>query len=263
MNVARNNIPRIFASSDTCIMASNPRKPLPTQTQPPIRRQVNDNMTSNGASGGTASTSPTGQTNPTNNGSIGAVRPSASRQSPAPMSARAAARKPAVRANSGLVGRTKSTDNSYYDDELRAEHMQLVEDLKQQVQRAEIASDQYRKELEILQMRLQEAVGERNVLEEQVAQKDNEAEAVHVETKDIMRQKKELEQAHNAEKMKMLKERESQASKEQELQAIIQRLNDTIRQKEMRAQVEGDRPVLSRSGIFYRTTEVNDLLISF
>lgn len=177
------------------------------------------------------------------------MRPSASRQSTTPISARAAARKPAARANSGLGGRTQSTDNSYYDEDTRAEHTQLVEDLRLQVQRAEIASEQYRKELEILQRRLQEAVGERNVLEEQIAQKDNEAEAVHAETKDIMRQKKELEQAHNAEKAMMLKERESQASKEQELQAIIQRLNDTIRQKEMRAQVEGDWPVISRSGI--------------
>jgi chromosome segregation ATPase len=167
------------------------------------------------------------------------------------MSARAAARKPAVRGNSGLAARTQSTDGSY-DDDSRAEHAQLVEDLRQQVQKAEIASEQYQKELELLQMRLDEAAEERNILDEQISQKDSEAEAVHTETKDVMRQKKELEQTHYAEKAMMLKEREGQIAKEQELQGIIQRLNETIRQKEMRAYVDGERPAMPRSGMSAR-----------
>lgn len=165
------------------------------------------------------------------------------------MSARAAARKPPVRGNSGLGGSTKPTDSSY-DDDSRAELAQLVEDLRQQVQKAEIASEQYQRELEILQMRLHEAVGERNKLEDQIVEKDREAEAVHAEVKEIMRQKKELEQAHYAEKAALIKERESQAQKEQELQGVIQRLNETIRQREMRAYADGDRPLVPRSASF-------------
>lgn len=149
----------------------------------------------------------------------------------------------------------KSTDTSY-DDDSRAEHARLVEDLRQQVQKAELASEQYQKELEILQIRLHEAVGERNILEDQISQKDIEAEAVHVETKDIMRQKKELEQNHYAEKTMMLKEREERVKKELELQGIIQRLNETIRQREMRAYVDGDRPVMARSGMYNCPTAI-------
>jgi hypothetical protein len=171
------------------------------------------------------------------------------------MSARGAAKKPPVRGSSGLSGRVKSTDSTY-DDDLRAEHAQLVEDLRQQVQKAEIASEQYQKELDMLQMRLDEVASERNVLEDQISQKDTETEAVQAEAKDIMRQKKEMEQAHYSERAMMLREREQQLTKEQELQSIVQRLNETIRQKEIRAQVEGDRPVMSRSGkcTLYRPT---------
>ena len=165
------------------------------------------------------------------------------------MSARSAARKPAASRNSGLSGRTKSTESSY-DDDSRAEHAQLVDDLKQQVQRAEIASEQYQKQLELMQMRLDEIAKERESLENQISEKDIEAEAVRAETKDIMRQKKELEQNHNSEKAVMLKERDNHMNKEQELQGIIQQLNETIKQKEMRAHVEGVRPVISRSGMY-------------
>ena len=149
-----------------------------------------------------------------------------------------------------------------YDDDTRAQNARLVEELRQQVQKAEMASEQYQKEVEILQMRLSEAVGERNILEDHISQKDAETEAVHAKARDIMRQKKELEQAHNAEKAVMLKERESQTIKERELQAIVQRLNDTIRQKEMRAHVDADRPVLSRSGMLFLTTRIDDKLIN-
>jgi hypothetical protein len=176
------------------------------------------------------------------------------------MSARAAARKPAVRGNSGSSGPIKSLDNNYGDD-LKAEHAQLVEDLRQQVQRAEVASEQYQKELDILQIRLHEAVGEQNRLETQIAQRDNEAEAVHSETKDIMRQKKEQEQAHQAEKVMMLKERQDQANREQELQGIIKRLNETIRQREIRTHVEGDRLPISRSCTYTRHARSDQGLI--
>jgi septal ring factor EnvC (AmiA/AmiB activator) len=164
------------------------------------------------------------------------------------MSARAAARKPAGRGN-GSQGNGGWSADSSVDEDSRAEHAQLVEELKHHVKKAELASEQYQKEMEILQMRLDEVMGERNNLEEQISQKDAEAEAVHAETKDIMRQKKELEQAHKTEKALMLKEREEQIHKEKELQSVVQRLNETMRQKEMRSFVEGDRPSLSRSGI--------------
>jgi hypothetical protein len=176
------------------------------------------------------------------------------------MSARAAARKPAARGNSGLVGTLKSTDGTY-DNDSRAEHAQLVEELKQQVQKAETASEQYRKETDMLQMRLNEVLGERDGLENQISQMDAEAEAVHAEAKDILRQKKDLEQAHNAEKALMLKERETQLNTEQELQGVIQRLNETMKQKEMRAHVEGDRAGVSRSGMCVRVTEISHGLI--
>jgi hypothetical protein len=230
-------------------MASNPRKSLPTQTASPDRKPVNETLNTNKPFNRTTSESPTPQSTPNTSVSNGLNRTSTIRSATAPMSARSAARKPPLRGNSGLGGRMKSVDSSY-DENSRADHAQLVDELKLQVQRAEIASEQYQKEVEVLQLRLHEAVGERNNLEAHISQKDVEVANVQTEAMDILRQKKELEQSHHAEKEMMLKEREHQVNKEQELQNIIQRLNETIRQKEMRAHVEGERPILSRSGMF-------------
>lgn len=156
----------------------------------------------------------------------------------------------------------KPTDSAY-DDDSRAEHAQLVDDLKLQVQKAEIASEHYQKELEILQMRLNEVVIERNNLENQISEKDGEVEAVHAEFKDVMRRNKELEQAHYAEKAMLFKEQERQLHKEQELNGVIQRLNETIRQKEVRAQVDGDGAVVPRSGMYSCSNTYNDQLMAF
>ena len=164
------------------------------------------------------------------------------------MSARGAARRPGHRSNSSFNAAVKSADGSY-DDDSRAEQAQFIEDLKQQVQRAELASEQYQKELDILQMRLSEVVGERNDLEDQISQRTNDAEATQADSLEIMRQKHELQLAHDKEKNKMLEERDDQSKREQELQAIIQRLNETIKHKDIRAHVDRDRPGLSRSSM--------------
>jgi hypothetical protein len=53
--------------------------------------------------------------------------------------------------------------------------------------------------------------------------------------KDFARQKKEMEQIHEAEKALILKDREQQAMKEEELHSVIRRLNETIRQRDTRS----------------------------
>jgi chromosome segregation ATPase len=164
------------------------------------------------------------------------------------MSARAAARKPVSRTNTGLSGANKATDSGIED--LKAEHAQLIEEMRQQVQRAELASEQYQSELEVLQKRLQEVIGDRDNLEDQISQSHADAQASQEEARDLQRRSNQLEQDHQAEKAMMLKEQDERATKAQELQGIVQRLNETIRQKELRAQVDDDRPAVSRSGMY-------------
>jgi hypothetical protein len=153
-----------------------------------------------------------------------------------PFSARAAAARRAGNRMSAGFGSTSALSQDGAEDDARAEHAQLVAELKEQLQRAEFASEQYQKQLEVLQLRLDEVLIDQTRLEEQGHQRDAEIQILHANAKEFARQRKEMEQFHEAEKTLILKERDQQARKEEELQVVIRRLNDTIRQRDVRFQ---------------------------
>ncbi|KAL4785470.1 hypothetical protein BJX76DRAFT_179495 [Aspergillus varians] len=161
-----------------------------------------------------------------------------------PVSARAAARKPG-RSNLSMSSVPKvGTDPS--QEEARAQNAALIGDLKEQLQKAETASEQYRKQLGVLQMRLDEAVSEQAKLEDQGHERDSKIEALNGEIREHVRQIRDLEQAHEMERNAMLQEKEQQASREEEMQASIQRLKEAVSQKDMRISADSDKNV-SRS----------------
>ncbi|KAL4812345.1 hypothetical protein BDW67DRAFT_170256 [Aspergillus spinulosporus] len=165
----------------------------------------------------------------------------------APVSARAAARKPG-RSNLSMSSVPKITADPS-EEEARAQNAALIEDLKEQLQKAETASEQYRKQLGVLQMRLDEAVTEQAKLEDQSHEKDSKIEALNGEIREHVRQIRDLEQAHELERNAMLQEKEQQASREEEMQATIQRLKEAVAQKDMRISADSDKNV-SRSSSF-------------
>lgn len=138
-----------------------------------------------------------------------------------------------------------SNDSS--DEDARAQNVALIAELKEQLQKAEIVSEQYRKQLGVLQMRLDEAVSEQSKLEDQAHEKDSKIEALNNEIRVHVRQIRDLEQNHEMERNAMIQEKELQASREEELQAAIQRLKDSLAQKDVRSNVENDRINMSRS----------------
>lgn len=95
-------------------------------------------------------------------------------------------------------------------------------------------------------MRLDEAVSEQGKLEDQAHEKDTRLEALNSEIRDQARQIRDLEQNHELERNAMLQEKEQQTSREEELQATIQRLKDSVAQKSMPVNAEGERQI-SRS----------------
>jgi hypothetical protein len=127
------------------------------------------------------------------------------------------------------------------DDEAKASNAQLIAELKEQVQKAEQASEQYHKQLEILQARFDEISGDTTAAEERAQQHQSTIVELQSMLKDSTRQKRESEQDHEVEKTLLLQERDRRVSKEEELQSVIQRLNETIRQKGK------DRMSISRS----------------
>ncbi|KAJ5920097.1 hypothetical protein N7516_010955 [Penicillium verrucosum] len=164
-----------------------------------------------------------------------------------PVSARAAARKPG-RSNLSMSN-VPRVSNDPSEEEARAQNAALIEELRAQLQKAENASEQYQKQLGVLQMRLDEAISEQTKLEDQAHERDSRIEALNSDIRDQGRQIRDLEQNHESERNAMLQEKEQQISREEEMQATIQRLKDSMAQKE-RMNAEGDRSQVSRSSSF-------------
>lgn len=117
------------------------------------------------------------------------------------------------------------------DEDERNANTQIMADLKEQVQRAEQASEQYRKQLEIMQQRVDDATNEQTAAEERDFQRQTELDKLRAEVKELARQRREIEMSHDSEKKMLLQERERSNGKEAELQGVIGRLNETLRNK--------------------------------
>ncbi|KAJ0417456.1 hypothetical protein BJY00DRAFT_206583 [Aspergillus carlsbadensis] len=218
-------------------MSATPRKPGSPAN--PHKSSTTDSPSTTGTPSRVHTRSPTTPSN-------GLSRTPSLRGS-APVSARAAARKPG-RSNLSMSSVPKiAADPS--EEEARAQNAALIEDLKEQLQKAETASEQYQKQLGVLQMRLDEAVSEQTKLEDQGHERDGKIEALNGEIRDHVRQIRDLEQAHELERNAMLQEKEQQASREEEMQATIQRLKEAVAQKDMRISAENDKNI-SRSSSF-------------
>ncbi|KAI5301859.1 hypothetical protein KEM56_001280 [Ascosphaera pollenicola] len=127
------------------------------------------------------------------------------------------------------------------EDDVRAETAALVADLKEQVKKAETVSDQYQRQLGVLQSKLDEAASEQTRLEERVHSKENTVITLQAEIKELTRKVRDLDQAQAAERSVMLKDKEEQMKREEELHATIQRLKETIAQREIRKHDEHER----------------------
>ncbi|KAI0972426.1 hypothetical protein F4678DRAFT_60373 [Xylaria arbuscula] len=138
-----------------------------------------------------------------------------------PVSARAAAH----RASSSL------SISSRVDDNARAETVALIEDLKERLHKADAASEQYRKQGEVLQSRLDEALKEQAKLEERAHENDEQIETLRNEKREAARQMREMEAIYEAERSSMMKEKEEMSNREEEMQTIINRLKETLNQR--------------------------------
>ncbi|KAF6839592.1 m serotype [Colletotrichum plurivorum] len=143
-----------------------------------------------------------------------------------PVSARAAvaARRDSLKAPAGAA-------NSEAEEAARAETVALLDDLKERLSKAEISSEQYRKQAEVLQTRLDDALKESAKLEEKVHETEEQIETLRNEKRDAAKKMREMEAIYEAERSSMTKEKEEMSNREEEMQTIIQRLKDTLSQR--------------------------------
>lgn len=113
----------------------------------------------------------------------------------------------------------------------RAEAAAAVEDLQQRLEKEEKLSEQYKKQLEVLQSKLDDTTKEAAKLEEKVHENEEHIESLQNEKREATRQIREMESIYEAERSSILKEKEEMGNREEEMQTVIQRLKDSLAQR--------------------------------
>ena len=126
---------------------------------------------------------------------------------------------------------TSNTAPTAADDDARAEMVALIDDLKERLRKSETESEQFQKQAQVLQLRLDEALAEQGKWEDRLHEADEKLEALENEQREAQKQKREMEAIYEAERSSMLKDREEMANHEEEMQVIIQRLKDSLSQR--------------------------------
>jgi len=80
----------------------------------------------------------------------------------------------------------------------------------------------------VLQSRLDDTLQEHGKLEDKIHEYEEKLEALEIEKRDSLRQRREMESIYEAERSSMNKEREDMSNREEEMQAVIQRLKDSL-----------------------------------
>ncbi|KAF1848541.1 uncharacterized protein K460DRAFT_281012 [Cucurbitaria berberidis CBS 394.84] len=209
------------------------------------RREVTSRTAS--SSPGAANRTPVRPSTSTTNGPGGVARTRSVRSSVngAPVSARAAAKRPT--APSTLSNGESQADAT--DDEARDEQAVFLQGLKDRLQKAETEAEERQKQVEVLNARLDEALQEQAKLEERAHEEEEKVESLDNEKRELTRQHRELEAIYEAERAQAMKEKEETHTREDELQDTIQRLKETMASKHGQT-AEGDEEHLSRSSSF-------------
>lgn len=128
---------------------------------------------------------------------------------------------------------TTASDEASEDD-ARAEHVSLMEELRSRVQKAETASEEYQRQLNLLQARLDESQQEQGQLEDRLHQSNSKIEELESDRVQIARQKREMQDLYGTERTSMLKDKAEQKTREDELISANQRLKESLAQRETR-----------------------------
>nr|POE93643.1 hypothetical protein CFP56_19655 [Quercus suber] len=156
------------------------------------------------------------------------------------VSARAAVRKPA--------------ESDVALDEVKAEMQARLDELHEKLQHVEQSWEDSQKQAAFLQLKLDEARKEQGVLEESVHEHTERVEELENERRESLRARREFEQIYEAERAAAMREKEEAQLREEEMQSSLQRMKETLAQREMRAGLDDDRrPSVARGSSFPRS----------
>ncbi len=143
--------------------------------------------------------------------------------------------------NTSFLNTTNNASDDANEDDARAENNSLMEELKSRLVKAEMASEEYQRQLNMLQARLDDSLLEHSKLEDQSHETGARLEQLETERLQVTRQKREMEDLFESERTAMVQDKAEQHVKEEEQQAVIKRLKETLAQRELRISGEEDK----------------------
>ena len=148
--------------------------------------------------------------------------------------------------NTSFLNTTNNASDDASDDDTRAENASLMEELKSRLIRAETASEEYHRQLNMLQAKFEDSLLEHGKIEDQMHESGAKIEELEAQKLHMMRQKRGMEDRFESERTAMAHDKAEQQAREAEQQSIMQRLKETLAQREMRTS-GGDDKGLPRS----------------
>jgi hypothetical protein len=126
-----------------------------------------------------------------------------------------------------------------------------MEELQEQLRQAEDNSADIQKQAAVLQAKLDEALKEQGIMEESVHEHIERINDLENEKKQSDKARRDMEQIYESERAAFTKEREETQTKEEEMQAAMQRMKESLAQREMRTNLDdGNKPNVSRNSSF-------------
>ena len=143
------------------------------------------------------------------------------------------------------------------EGEMSGDGVRMLDELRQQLRRSLADSETLSRQVQALQARLEDASREQERLELQMHDKDTKIDSMTNEHRELVKQRRELQDLVEAERGSMAQERDRALEQEHQSRAVIQRLKESLTQKTNRASVEHLERKSGRSSVA-RGDHVND-----
>ena len=135
------------------------------------------------------------------------------------------------------------------EGEMSGDGAQMLDELRQQLRKSLADSETLSRQVQALQTRLEDASREQESLELQIHDKDTKIDGMTNEHRELVKQRRELQDLVEAERGSLVQERERALEQERQSRAVIQRLKESLTQKANRASLEWHEQKSGRSSV--------------
>lgn len=142
--------------------------------------------------------------------------------------------------NASFLNTNPDVSEDTSEEDARAESNSIIDELKTRILKAEIASEECQRQLNTLQVRLDDSLSHQGKLDDQLAESTGKIEELENEKIQWLRQRREMEKRSDDERTAYITDKEEQKVRGEEQEAVIQRLKDMLAQRELRSNAEED-----------------------